>query len=430
MDKLYQIFLKQKGLISKDTRTIQQGAIYFALKGENFNGNLFVQPAFESGASYAVVDEQVDIPKRYEAQLIRVNDVLKTLQNLANHHRKQFDIPVLGITGSNGKTTTKELIHAVLDQKYKVVATEGNLNNHIGVPLTLLRIQDSTELAIIEMGANQPGDIHELAEIAEPNAGLITNIGKAHLEGLGGEEGVLKTKRALYDFVIKYHGSIYYNTDDPVIKNLVENYDKKINYGSSTTETFVSGVITQSLPTLSIAWQRENKEYTLKTNLSGDYNLQNILSAICIGIDQNVSAQEVNTAIEGYQPFNNRSQVEKSGSNTILWDAYNANPTSMENAISTLVKADGDKKLAIIGDMKELGEDAKKEHQKILALLNQEKIAFMSVGEIFGQLNAANFHFENVAQLNEYLAKNKPTNSTILIKGSRSIALEKVAEYL
>lgn len=425
LKKLHQVFLEQKGNISKDTRDISKGAIYFALKGGNFNGNQFAQQAFDKGAKYVVVDEKVDVESDLQDAVFTVTDVLQTLQDLAEFHRKQFQIPIIGITGSNGKTTTKELIAASLKTKYKIIATKGNLNNHIGVPLTLLSITNETEIAIIEMGANQPGDIKELVEIAHPTLGIITNIGKAHLEGFGGFEGVLKTKRALYDYIIEKQGILFYNSNEATLESLLHGYPNKKSFGQKETD-FIKGNIAQATPTLSLEWFFDEKQYNLSTHLFGEYNFYNVMAALSIGIYFKCEPKKMNDALSNYQPSNNRSQVEKTALNTVIWDAYNANPTSLGNAIKSLGTTSGKNKLAIIGDMKEVGKTSKEEHENIIELLEGLEIEIITVGDEFYEVNQAHKKFHNVDQLTEYLKKNTISDRQILVKGSRSIQLEKI----
>lgn len=428
LEKLYQAFLDQNGNISKDTRTIIEGAIYFALKGGNFNGNLFAQEAFEAGAKYIVVDEEVKVNQENNDFVFKVDDVLKTLQNLAEHHRKQFNIPVFGITGSNGKTTTKELIATVLQTKYNIVATKGNLNNHIGVPLTLLEITEETEIAVIEMGANKPGDIKELAEIAHPTHGLITNIGKAHLEGFGGFEGVLQTKRALYDSIFESKGTVFYNKDENALQQIVASYPDKISFGKGS-ENDIYGTITKASPTLSLSWNCLGANYEIDTNLFGDYNFYNVIAALTVGHYFQCEPEKMNRAIAQYIPSNNRSQVEKTDKNTVIWDAYNANPTSLSNAIKSLSETEGKSKLAIIGDMKEVGQTSAEEHQNIINLLHELSVGFITVGDEFYKTHQSN-RFHQVDELVSYLKKNEIKGHQILVKGSRSIQLEKIKGLL
>lgn len=427
--ELHQIFTAQNGNISKDTRSIKKGAIYFALKGANFNGNQFTQKAFDAGAAYAVVDEKVEVTPQFSDKVITVDHVLQTLQNLARYHRKQFNIPIIGITGSNGKTTTKELVSTVLSQQYNIIATEGNLNNHIGVPLTLLKITNATDIAIIEMGANQPGDIHELVNVALPTHGLITNIGKAHLEGFGGFEGVLQTKRALYDFIMEQEGTVFYNDSEKTLVDILKDYGDKISYGVAPTSD-VYGTITKATPTLSFQWSKEGQIYSVDTHLFGNYNFFNIMAALSIGNHFKCTPEQMNQAIATYIPKNNRSQVEKTAYNTVIWDAYNANPTSMSNAVKSLSEADDTNKLAILGDMKEVGVTSTEEHQNIVALLEKLNIEAMLVGEEFSNVQSEFQHFKDTSALVSYIQANPIQNRQILVKGSRSIQLEKLNGYI
>jgi len=422
---LYQCFLESEGICT-DSRSIEKNQLFFAIKGENFDGNLYAEKALSKGASYAVVeDEQIsDHP-----QAILVDNVLKTLQNLANYHRKQFNIPVIGITGSNGKTTSKELVNAVLTQKYKTLVTEGNLNNHLGVPFTLLRLNKFHEIAIIEMGANKPGDIKELAEIAEPNYGVITNIGKAHLEGFGSLQGVINTKTEMYRNVASSKGKLFVNTGDPILNNHLIEGIQVIGYGENSGN--VTGEVVEANPFISLKWQIETyQSQVLQTQLVGSYNLNNFLLAICIGRYFNVENTNINNAIENYSPSNNRSQVTKTKRNTLIVDCYNANPSSMKSAIMSFRAISADAKLMIVGDMLELGSISDAEHKAVhdLALLN--KLDAIYVGDIFKSLYPDTRTYQTVEDLieNEDLAQF--TGKTILLKGSRGIQLEKLIEKL
>ena len=418
---LYEIF-KTHSNISTDHRKVVPNCLFFALKGANFNGNKFSKDALKNGASFAIIDE-----KEYKTseQFILVENVIETLQKLANHHRKQFNIPFIGITGTNGKTTTKEFINSVLSKKYKTTYTQGNLNNHIGVPLTILSIKKNCEIAIIEMGANHIGEINFSCNIAEPNYGIITNIGKAHIEGFGSIEGIKKTKNELYQFIQSKNGNLFVNNEDETLLELSKNI-KKQTYGNAKANCF--GKLISSTPSVKLNWN--NKLIT--SNLYGAYNYQNILAAICIGKYFNVASDDIKKAIEEYYPTNNRSQIIENNTNTIFLDAYNANPTSMNAAIDTFIENDSSNKLMILGDMLELGDTSIEEHQAIVNRIEKLKINTLFIGKEFNSINNKyNFtYLENVDKVIEWLKHSSLINHQILIKGSRGIRLEGAAEYL
>ncbi len=433
IEKLYSYFLKNP-TISTDTRDIKKGSIFFALKGDNFNGNKFAEQALNLGCSLAVIDEA---EYKLDDRFFLVDDVLANLQHLANFHRKQLNIPIIGITGSNGKTTSKELVNAVLSQKYKVQATKGNLNNHIGVPLTLLSISNEHEMAIIEMGANHQKEIEQLCAIAEPNFGMITNIGKAHLEGFGGYEGVIKTKKELYDFIKINGGTLFVNADNELLNNLSEGIDK-IKFGTSKNADF-KGIITDCNPFVKFKFKSKNdikqidEKQIIATQLIGNYNFENMLAAACIGNYFKLTDDEIKRGIENYTPSNNRSQVMQTKNNLLLLDAYNANPSSMRAAIENFAQINQPNKMAILGDMLELGEESKNEHDAIVSLLKEKNILnTLLVGPHFKEsgkmMNAKTFL--NSDAVIEYLKQHSILNSTILIKGSRGIKLEKLVEFL
>ena len=428
IQELYKIFLKYPD-ISTDSRNIKQDSIFFALKGENFNGNNFAEAAIENGALYAVVDEQKDIKN---VKFIYVDDVLKTLQKLAQIHRNNFKIPVIGITGTNGKTTTKELINAVLSSKYEVLATQGNLNNHIGVPLTILSLNNKHEIAIIEMGANHIGEIGELCKISQPNYGIITNIGKAHLEGFGSIEGIKKTKKDLYISVNQNKGKIFVNADNPQLIEIAENIEK-IKYGQKS-EYFCSGEILKNDLFLSLKYKCMNNIESIKTNLVGDYNFENVLAAISIGFYFNINNELIKKTIENYQPTNNRSQIIHTKNNTLILDAYNANPTSMEKSIMNFSNYNTTQnKVIILGDMLELGEYTIDEHIKILNLVKTKNFnQVILIGPVFSEIykNTNWKCFDNSTDANIWISKNSIINSLILIKGSRGIKMEKIINVL
>lgn len=427
---LYQVFLKHP-LVDTDTRKIRKGCIFFALKGENFNANQFAAEALKKGAAYVVTDEETDTPPE---KTIRRQSVLLALQQLAAEHRKHLHAKVIGITGTNGKTTTKELVTAVLSKKYNTYATPGNFNNHIGVPLTILSIPASAQMAIIEMGANHPGEIADLCRIADPDTAIITNIGKAHLEGFGSEKGVFETKKALFDHVIAKNGSIFLHENEQWLKEYHQ-YDKAVIYGGE--DRYVSGEISESNPTLTINLRSEtfkkNSYISIKTHLFGEYNMFNVLAAASVGLIYGVPVSGIVNAIESYIPTNNRSQVEKTEKNTLIMDAYNANPTSMSNAIRSFALSDAEKKAVILGDMLEMGKESEKEHISILQMLKENGFQkVFLVGNEFSRLNTFNnyFAFADVESCREMLMKEPLEGYTILIKGSRGIRLEKLKDVL
>ena len=417
IEELYRLFI-QNYLVDTDTRNIRKGSIFFALKGDNFNGNKFAKEALNNGASYAVIDE---VEYNNQPKTILVNNVLETLQKLAQYHRKQLNIPIIALTGSNGKTTTKELINSVLSKKYKTTATIGNLNNHIGVPLTLLAIEPTTEIGIIEMGANHIKEIDFLCNIARPTFGLITNFGKAHLEGFGSFEGVIKGKSELYDFLRANKKIAFINSDDPIqikqsqgIKTITFN-NNKIKY-------------IEANPFVKVEFQ----DITIQSKLIGKYNYNNIAAAIAIGNYFKVSINDIKNAIENYEPANNRSQIINKGSLKIILDAYNANPSSMKVALENFSELKDKHKIVILGDMFELGEDSFKEHQQIadFALsLNFKKLYL--IGKAFSTIDAKNAltypNFEDFKTSNKIL---NLKNTTLLIKGSRGMALERILNLL
>ena len=425
---IYPVFLAHP-IVSTDSRQVKPGSIFFALQGESFNGNEYAVKALASGAVYAIVD---DPEYAQNSSCILVDNVLSTLQALAKHHRMQFNIPLIGITGTNGKTTTKELIYKILSKKYNTLATAGNLNNHIGVPLTLLNMTSETEIAIIEMGANHPGEIEFLCNIAQPDFGLITNIGKAHLEGFGSLEGVIRTKTEMYRFIQACGGKIFLNRDDELLNSHATGM-KLISYGSSSGDDLVSGNITAS-PAVSMDLNfRNGTDLRVESQLYGLYNAQNILAAACIGQHFNVLPEEIKSAVEDYRAGNNRSQMQKTENNLLIMDAYNANPTSMKAAIETFSASDYQQKVLILGDMLELGVDSDKEHQEILALADQ--LLFDNVylvGPIFTRLNTkrGNLCFQDSNLARMWLEHHKIIDATVLIKGSRGIRLEKLVDVL
>ncbi len=423
--QLYARFLDAAGACT-DTRKITPGVIFFALKGEKFDGNQYAAEALQAGAGYAVVDDPAVVKNN---RFLLVPDVLQALQKLATHHRQTLGIPVVGLTGSNGKTTTKELLREVLAVKYRVVATQGNFNNHIGVPLTLLRMQQDTQIAVIEMGANHVGEIAALCEIAQPTHGLITNIGKAHLEGFGGYEGVLRAKSELYHYLIKHEGVIFINSADEVLMNMAKRINKPVLYNAPGD--FYTCRLLSASPYVQYA---DEDGTTVKTQLPGTYNFKNIAAALCVGKYFAVNGQEANQAIAGYVPQNNRSQIINTKTNRIILDAYNANPTSMQAALETLEATEYPQKVVILGDMFELGNDSELEHEKIAEYVQKMQLtSAIFCGEASARAAAnlaCGLSFKTKEELANYLKEKPISNALILIKASRGMGLETLVEYL
>lgn len=428
MEQLYPLFLECDG-VQTDTRTITPNCLFFCLKGGNFDGNAFAAEALDKGARYAVIDNP---DFAIEGKTFLVENTLLALQELARHHRRQFSIPIIGITGSNGKTTSKELIATVLETQYKVLYTLGNLNNHIGVPLTLLRLNNSHEIAVIEMGANKPGDIKELAEIAEPTHGIITNIGRAHLEGFKSLEGVIQTKSELYRFIEQEAtGVLFVNTGDPVLMRVLPSSIEYKTYGDNGE---VQGTLIKLTPFVEMTWTYNN--YTspvLQTQLVGQYNFINFLAAIRIGLHFGITPENCNQAIEGYTPSNNRSQVTKTDRNTLIVDCYNANPTSMRSAIDSFALIEHPTKIFILGDMREMGNDAEMVHEEIVQLTIEHRLSGFFVGEEFlkwKHLHPSAIFLKSTEPLMEHFTNTPPEDLLILLKGSRGIQLEKLIPLL
>ena len=420
VEQVYNAFLGCDQKVTTDTRNIAKNDLFFALKGPNFNGNKFAEKALELGAKYAVIDE-----KEYfiEGKTFLVENVLETLQNLARHHREKINIPVVAITGTNGKTTTKELLGAVLTSQYNILITKGNLNNHIGVPLTLLQLNKEHEIAVIQMGASKIGDIKELVEIALPNYGIITNIGKAHLEGFGDVETIKKTKFELYDFIIKNKGGVVLNNEDELLKSYIPKEIEKFTYGFSKAD--VTGKVVKQTPTLEMELNiEENAPKMLKTNLLGAYNQNNILAAACVGKIFKVSKENIEQSIAHYSPTNNRSQLIKTSKNTVIADCYNANPTSTMESLISFNQIESSQKLVILGDMLELGASSEVEHQAIVDYLESKSLKAILVGKCYQKTKSGFTTFKDTLQLIPFLKESDLENSLVLLKGSRGIKLE------
>lgn len=426
---LYQHFLNHP-VICTDTRSITKDCLFFALKGEHFDANTFACNALELGAAYAVIDNPV---YRTDERCILVEDVLTTLQELARHHRAQLDIPVIGLTGSNGKTTTKELIRAVLSTQFSIYATKGNLNNHIGVPLSILSITPDTEMAVIEMGANHQQEIAFLCTIARPTHGLITNIGMAHLDGFGGFEGVKKGKAELFTALAQSGGTAFINLDNEVIMEMSRKAGLQHTIYYGTAAAALSGQLLRTDPVLEISWQNGSGPQQVSTQLTGSYNFENILAAICIGSYFKLSPEQINTGISTYSPNNNRSQLTKTADNTVICDFYNANPSSMTAALENLFSMEATHKAAILGDMYELGPETETQHRAIAMLASRyrpDKLVF--IGKNFYALKdqVEGEFFLTPAEARVWLTTQPLTGSLILLKGSRGIALEQLLPAL
>lgn len=424
IEKIYKLY-KTAYTVTTDSRTITQGCVFVALKGEHFDGNDFALNVAEEGMAACVIADRKDLPQH--ERLFVVEDSLKALQELANYHRKQLDTPIIGITGTNGKTTTKELVSAVLAKKYNILFTQGNFNNQLGVPLTLLRIKPDTELAVIEMGASHPGDINELTGIGEPNYGMITNIGRAHLRDFGGYEGVIKTKNEMYQYIAAHKGLLFVNKDNELLMDLSKSINK-VTYGTSN-DADIQGKLLSANPYLSVEWNGKK----IDTQLVGDYNFENVMAAICIGTYFNVAANDIVEALSSYRPTNNRSQVIETARNRVVMDAYNANPTSMSHSIKNFRNICKSDNLLILGDMRELGNESEQEHKNILELIKELRFENVYlVGEEFQRVakNSKFSTFINVEELAQYLQQHPVSGRDILVKGSNSIHLNKIIDSL
>jgi UDP-N-acetylmuramoyl-tripeptide--D-alanyl-D-alanine ligase len=420
---LYQTYLKHPA-IQTDSRRVKEGEIFFALKGEHFNGNLFAAEALRKGAAAVVVDEPIGIEND---AVFMTEDVLKTLQDLAGYHRQQFNIPFLAITGSNGKTTTKELIHAVLSSHYITYTTEGNLNNHIGIPLTILKIRKDAQMAVIEMGANHQKEIAGYCTYTMPTHGLITNIGKAHLEGFGGIEGVKKGKGELFEFLRENKGTVFVYSDQEALRDLSKGLTRIITYG--TVHADITGKAIQAAPLLSVQIDTDSELKTLQTQLVGDYNSPNILAAVAVGKYFQVPSGKIKQAIENYIPNNSRSQLIHLNSNEVILDAYNANPSSMTLAIRNFANQSHAHKILMLGSMAELGKESIQEHQQIIELIQSYSWqAVVLVGKEFEKTKHPFIQFNTSEDAGKWLKEYNPQHSAILIKGSRSSKMEKTME--
>jgi UDP-N-acetylmuramoyl-tripeptide--D-alanyl-D-alanine ligase len=423
--ELYKCFM-ECGKVTTDSRNCPEGSMFIALKGETFNGNAFAAQALKQGCRYAVIDES-----EYAGEgTILVDNCLQALQQLANYHRRQLKTPVIGITGTNGKTTTKELISTVLSRKFNTLYTEGNFNNHIGVPLTLLRLTKEHEMAVVEMGANHPGEIKTLVHIAEPDYGIITNVGKAHLQGFGSFEGVIRTKGELYDFLrAKGGATIFIQNENPYLNGIAEGLTC-VRYGQ-TAGLYVSGELISCSPFLSFRWTAEGVSHEVNTHLIGSYNLDNMLAAAAIGRYFGVSDDDISSALASYLPHNNRSQLKETADNKLIVDAYNANPTSMMAALKNFRQVEAPHKMVILGDMKELGEASREEHQKVVDYLKE--CGFDRVVLVGPEFAAATHSYQTFQHVDEVLADirmHKPQGYYILIKGSNSMKLSQLPECL
>ncbi len=432
MSTLYTLFRKYPRICT-DTRKIEEGCLFFALKGANFDGNRFAEAALAAGAAYAVVD---DAQFALNDRIILVDNVLQSLQELARHHRSQLQIPVIGITGSNGKTTTKELLQQVLKQKFNVFATEGNLNNHIGVPVSVLQITPKTQIAVIEMGANHVGEIGFLCGIAQPDFGLITNVGRAHLEGFGSFEGVMQAKGELYGWLGAGRGLTFIQRDNPFLADMASRHGlTEVAYYGAGANGELWGEVIENFPYLKIAWHTPTETYLASSRLTGAYNLENILAAIRVALHFGLSADEINAGIATYQPRNNRSQITQTErGNTVICDFYNANASSMEVALNNLSQMPGHHKMAILGDMFELGEEAEAEHLKIIHAVRDyhfEQVIY--VGQEFSKHRHADMDalfFAGIQEAISVIQDNHFEDKLILLKASRGMAFEKILETL
>lgn len=422
---LYDLFIHNPQ-ITTDSRNCPKGSIFFALKGDKFDGNQYAGKALASGCVYAVIDN----PDYYIGErTILVDNVLKTLQQLAHHHRKVLGLPIIGITGTNGKTTTKELLAAVLSTKFNLLYTERNFNNHIGVPLTLLRLTHDHEMAVIEMGASHPGDIKELVDIVHPNYGIITNVGRAHLEGFGSFEGVIRTKGELYDYIRRSKGKIFIKKENEYLQSIAKGIEQ-ITYGNGD-DAFASGQVVSCDPFLVFNWKQQGKLHTVETHIIGSYNLDNVLAAVAVGRFFKIPAERISRAIAAYEPTNNRSQFKKTDNNELIIDAYNANPSSMKVALDNFITMPVQPKAIILGDMRELGPTSDELHAEVVAQIKKGQFDKVFLcGEHFSKVGKEFSPFATTEAMVEELRKQPLKGYHILIKGSHSMGLEKLADIL
>lgn len=431
ISELYSIFEKHP-VVTTDSRECPEGSIFFALKGASFNGNAFAQKALDQGCAYAVVDEKEFAPDG-DKRFILTDNCLHTLQKLANYHRRHLGTKIIGITGTNGKTTTKELVATVLEKKFNVLYTQGNFNNDIGVPKTLLRLKPEHDIAVVEMGASHPGDIKTLVNIVEPDCGIITNVGRAHLQGFGSFDGVIRTKGELYDFIRDNGGFVFIHNENKYLQGIASGL-RLVKYGTTANDPSleVCGEVMECAPFLKFRWNhRQSAWHEVQTHLIGSYNVYNMLAAACIGIYFGVSEEDVSEALRNYVPTNNRSQLEVTASNKLIVDTYNANPTSMRAALENFRDMAVSPKMAILGDMRELGDVSLEEHQKVVDFLKDNAIDNVwLVGEEFGKTCCQYRKFKDVEEVKAEIAVNKPTGFYILIKGSNGIKLFQLPELL
>ena len=422
---LYDLFIHNPQ-ITTDSRNCPKGSIFFALKGDKFDGNQYAGKALASGCVYAIIDN----PDYYIGErTILVDNVLKTLQQLAHHHRKVLGLPIIGITGTNGKTTTKELLAAVLSTKFNVLYTEGNLNNHIGVPLTLLRLTHDHEMAVIEMGASHPGDIKELVDIVHPNYGIITNVGRAHLEGFGSFEGVIRTKGELYDYIRRSKGKLFIKKENEYLQSIAKGIEQ-ITYGNGD-DAFASGQVVRCDPFLVFNWKQQGKLHTVETHMIGSYNRDNVLAAVAVGRFFKIPAERISRAIAAYEPTNNRSQFKKTENNELIIDAYNANPSSMKVALDNFITMPVQPKAIILGDMRELGPTSDELHAEVVEQIKKGQFDKVFLcGEHFSKVGKEFSPFATTEAMTEELRRQPLKGYHILIKGSHSMGLEKLADIL
>ncbi len=429
--EMYALY-REHPLITTDSRDCPQGSIFLALKGETFDGNKFAESALQKGCAYAIIDNP---EYKTDDRCLLVDDTLQTFKDLAREHRRRFAIPVIGITGTNGKTTTKELLAAVLSERFNVHYTQGNFNNDVGVPKTLFQLGPEHEIAVVEMGASHPGDIKTLAETAEPTCGLITNVGRAHLQGFGSFDGVKRTKGELYDFLIGRDAPLFINADNADLMGMAaeRNATHIIKYGGVSSERLsVRGKIIDCAPFLRFSWHADGgEERCVRTNLIGSYNIDNMLAAVTVGLHFGVTEEQVSHALENYMPNNNRSQMTVTPHNHLIMDAYNANPSSMKAAIENLCAMDVPAKMAILGDMRELGEVSGEEHQRVVDMLKAKGLCEVwLVGEEFGKTDCTFRKFRDIEEVKAEIAANRPTDKYILVKGSNGIRLFTLPELL